>query len=205
MLPREADAIRSVHEHTLLEDPMKLSLFSLIVPVCLAGLIPACSKKPEPVTPEPTVEEAPAAPAVTPVQQEAIDNAGMETGGSGLGIDDDILRLCPDVSPLKFAYDSARVKDEFRDTLVALARCMNEGGLAGRSILMVGHADPRGEEDYNMALGGRRAESVRTAMQVLGVAPSRMDVTSRGDLEARGVDEATWAKDRRVDIKLKAN
>jgi peptidoglycan-associated lipoprotein len=82
---------------------------------------------------------------------------------------------------------------------------MNDGALKGRSLLMVGHADPRGEEDYNMALGGRRAESVRGAMESLGVDKGRMDVSSRGELEATGVDEESWAKDRRVDIKLKAN
>ncbi|HNS98600.1 MAG TPA: OmpA family protein [Polyangiaceae bacterium] len=172
----------------------------------IAALVPiaACSKTPEPVTPSTPTEEAPP-PQVSPVQQAAIDDAEKETGGTGLGIDDEILRLCPAVRPPKFGYDSARVKDEFRNTLVALAQCMNDGALKGRSLLMVGHADPRGEEDYNMALGGRRAESVRGAMESLGVDKGRMDVSSRGELEATGVDEESWAKDRRVDIKLKAN
>lgn len=61
---------------------------------------------------------------------------------------------------------------------------------------------PRGEEDYNLALGGRRANSVRDAMRELGVASGRFQLTSRGDLDAKGTDEATWAEDRRVDVKL---
>ncbi len=169
-----------------------------------ASLVFGCADNPEPETPTAPVDETPA-PTLTPAQQGAVDNAEQETGATGLGFDEEILRLCPAVRPPKFGYDSARVKEEFRNTLVALADCMKDGGLKGRSLLMVGHADPRGEEDYNMALGGRRADSVRDAMHSLGVDKSRMDVTSRGELEATGVDEASWSKDRRVDIKLKAN
>jgi peptidoglycan-associated lipoprotein len=79
---------------------------------------------------------------------------------------------------------------------------MKDGGLKDRNLLLVGHADPRGEEDYNLALGGRRANSVRDAMRKLGVASGRFQLTSRGALEAKGTDEATWAEDRRVDVKL---
>lgn len=182
---------------------MRIGTLSLSVMFCLASLLPACSKKPVTQTPTHEEQSAPAAP-ISEEQQSAIDNAGNETGGSGLSIDDEIIRLCPAVTPPRFAYDSAKVKDEFRNTIVALAECMNNGGLLGRELLMVGHADPRGEEDYNMALGGRRAESVRGALVSLGVSRTRIDVSSRGDLEAKGHDEASWAKDRRVDIKLRA-
>lgn len=183
---------------------MRMCTFPLVLALGALGLIAACSETPEPVTPTAAADEAPAA-QVSPVQQTAIDDAEKETGATGLGIDDEILRLCPAVKPPKFGYDSARVKEEFRNTLVALAECMNDGALKGRSLLMVGHADPRGEDDYNMALGGRRAESVRGAMESLGVEKGRMDVSSRGEVEASGVDEESWSKDRRVDIKLKAN
>ena len=95
------------------------------------------------------------------------------------------------------------MQQAFQDSLVALADYIKTGKLKGRSLLLVGHADPRGEDDYNMALGGRRADSVRNALQALDVEQNRLDVTSRGELEATGVDEAGWAKDRRVDVKLK--
>ena len=169
-----------------------------------ASMFWGCADNPEPEVPQAPVEET-VAPTLSPTQQGAIDHAEQETGATGLGIDEEILQLCPAVRPPKFGYDSAKVKEEFRNTLVALADCMKEGGLKGRSLLMIGHADPRGEDDYNMALGGRRADSVRDAMQSLGVDRSRMDVSSRGELEATGTDEQGWAKDRRVDIKLKAN
>ena len=181
---------------------MKLRLISLNISLTIGIFVAGCGSKPEPATPDASEDQQ--AAMVSPEQQAAIDLAGEETGGSGLSIDDEIVRLCPGVVPPRFAYDSARVKDEFRDTLVALAKCMNEGALSGRSLLMVGHADPRGEPDYNMALGGRRASAVRSALVALRVTSGRIDVSSRGDTEAKGVDEASWEKDRRVDIKLKA-
>lgn len=170
--------------------------------VAVAGLA-ACggSDKPEPATPANAPK--PQAAPLSPAQEQAVAEAESETGATGLGISDEILQLCPEVKPPRFGYDSAKVKQEFTDTLRALADCMNNGGLKGRDVLLVGHADPRGEPDYNQALGGRRAESVRKALNSLGVATERLDLSSRGETDAQGTDEESWAKDRRVDIKLK--
>lgn len=179
-------------------------IFALVGLACLA-FAPGCGDKPEPQTPEAPVNEQPTTKQLSPTQQKAMDDAQAETGGTGIVYDEEILRLCPGVKSPKFDYDSSKVKKSFEDSLVGLADCMKTGGLKGRSLLLVGHADPRGEDDYNMALGGRRAESVRTVLQSLEVERSRLDVSSRGALEASGVDEAGWQKDRRVDIKLKPN
>lgn len=166
--------------------------------VAIIALTAACSSnKPEPNTPS----SGEPAHQLTPSQQDAIAQAQEHTGG-GVTFDDEILRLCPGIKAPKFAYDSAVVKAQFREALVGLAACMKDGGLKDRNLLLVGHADPRGEEDYNLALGGRRANSVRDAMRELGVASGRFQLTSRGDLDAKGTDEATWAEDRRVDVKL---
>ena len=168
-----------------------------------ALVLPACADKPEPQTPAAKTEAPPPPKRLTAPQKKAVQEAQAETGGTGIGFDEEILRLCPAVKPPQFGYDSAKMQQAFQDSLVALADCMKTGKLKGRSLLLVGHADPRGEDDYNMALGGRRADSVRNALQALDVEQSRLDVTSRGELEATGVDEAGWAKDRRVDVKLK--
>jgi peptidoglycan-associated lipoprotein len=76
------------------------------------------------------------------------------------------------------------------------------GPLKGRSMRLVGHADPRGNEEYNMALGGRRADNVASAIASAGMDSARMATSSRGKMDATGTDEAGWAKDRRVDIML---
>jgi peptidoglycan-associated lipoprotein len=67
---------------------------------------------------------------------------------------------------------------------------------------LVGNADPRGTEEYNMVLGGARADTVKSFLRRDGLPDSRMATTSRGELDAHGTDEASWAKDRRVDLTL---
>ena len=67
---------------------------------------------------------------------------------------------------------------------------------------LVGHADPRGDEEYNYVLGQRRADNVRSAVVDAGMAAASIAATSRGEDDASGSDEQGWAKDRRVDIVL---
>jgi peptidoglycan-associated lipoprotein len=67
---------------------------------------------------------------------------------------------------------------------------------------LVGHADPRGEEEYNMVLGGRRADNVQHFLVSVGLPTGQAMTTSRGEMDATGTDEAGWAKDRRVDVVL---
>ncbi|MBI5534989.1 MAG: OmpA family protein [Deltaproteobacteria bacterium] len=179
---------------------------SWVVVLMGAGLIAtvgcASSAKAPPQAPTQPVAATSRA-RLTPQQEQAVDQAQGETGANGLSIDDAILKLCPAVTPPRFDYDSARLKSSFRDTMASLAECMRSGGLRDKEVLLVGHADIRGEEDYNMSLGGRRAQAVRAALQSFGIEERRVDLTSRGALDAIGTDESGWAKDRRVDIKLK--
>jgi peptidoglycan-associated lipoprotein len=67
---------------------------------------------------------------------------------------------------------------------------------------VIGHADPRGDAEYNYLLGQRRADGVRSAVVSAGLAVERISTTSRGEIEAQGGDEAGWALDRRVDVVL---
>lgn len=138
-------------------------------------------------------------------QRSAVQGAMNETGVDGLRFDADILALCPGVEPPKFAFDSAAVKTKYEQALAGLANCMREGKLKDRDVLLVGHADPRGEEDYNLALGGRRAHAVKSALAALGAEEARLDISSRGEAEASGTDEASWQLDRRVDVLLRRN
>ena len=67
---------------------------------------------------------------------------------------------------------------------------------------LAGHADPRGEPEYNMVLGGKRAENVKGFIAKKGMNGDKISTTSRGEMDATGTDEATWTKDRRVDVVL---
>lgn len=169
--------------------------------IVLIAVLPACgADKPEPRSPASATSGEQA--ALSPEQDQAVARAERETGASGIHVDDEILRLCPNIAPTKFSYNSSQVRNQFRTTLVELSKCMKEGGLKDKKVLLVGRADPRGEDDYNLALGGRRASAVQDALRSLGVDKSRLDLTSRGELDAKGTDEKSWAEDRRVDIRL---
>jgi peptidoglycan-associated lipoprotein len=67
------------------------------------------------------------------------------------------------------------------------------------SVTLTGRTDPRGTEEYNLALSDKRAQAVKSRMQQLGVSQS-MKTNARGEIDATGKDEAGWAKDRRVDV-----
>jgi len=97
-----------------------------------------------------------------------------------------------------FAYDSSELDGSARSALESNANCVNERDIP--SVTLTGHCDPRGTEEYNLALGERRAQSVQGYLQRLGVDRGRMTSRSMGEEMARGTDEASWARDRRVQV-----
>ncbi len=101
-----------------------------------------------------------------------------------------------------FDYDSAALGVQDRELLADIARCLSEGALRGKSVVLIGRADSRGEPEYNMTLGESRADAVHRYLVDLGVGRDRMRSTSRGELDAIGTTEEGWAHDRRVDIEL---
>jgi peptidoglycan-associated lipoprotein len=113
----------------------------------------------------------------------------------------DIQRACGIADDdAHFAFDSAALQQNEMPVLTQLARCFVSGPLAGKDLRLVGHADPRGDSDYNMVLGGSRADTVKTFLTIRGVPAERIGTTTRGELDAVGTNEATWREDRRVDI-----
>jgi peptidoglycan-associated lipoprotein len=102
----------------------------------------------------------------------------------------------------KFDFDKSAILPEDGDVLSQVAICLTTGPLKGHAVKLVGRADPRGTQEYNMALGERRASSAMKYLAGLGVAPSQMTESSRGALDATGHDDAAWRQDRRVDIDI---
>ncbi|HUP30102.1 MAG TPA: peptidoglycan-associated lipoprotein Pal [Usitatibacter sp.] len=100
-----------------------------------------------------------------------------------------------------FDYDSNAVKDEFRGMVQAHSRYMSDK--RDSRVRIEGNCDERGSREYNLALGQRRAESVKKVMTVLGVSDGRIETTSYGEEKpvATGHDEQSWAQNRRADIK----
>jgi peptidoglycan-associated lipoprotein len=172
---------------------------NLIVTASSLALLVACGSDPKPAAQAPVFEPAPtAAPPPAPPEKE-----GDVPTRSSISISEDIRKACGiSESEAHFAYDSANVRPDDRSILTKLAACFNTGPLKGKSMRLVGHADPRGNEEYNMALGGRRADNVKNAIANAGLDGSRIATTSRGKMDATGTDEAGWEKDRRVDVML---
>ena len=74
-----------------------------------------------------------------------------------------------------------------------------------RTIRLEGNCDERGTREYNLALGQRRADSVKDRLKSLGVSGDRIETISNGKEKPRnpGHDESAWAENRRVDIVYK--
>lgn len=177
---------------------------SPVVGLVVAGLAVSCAHSEEAHTTAPVAAANRNAETATTVTTAAPAPGGSS---SSLTVSEDIRRAC-DIhfdtvaQAPKFDFDTSELRADDSALLGQVAQCLTTGPLKGRSIRLVGRADPRGETEYNFSLGGRRAASVEQYLRALGVDPTRMVQTSRGKLDASGTDEETWRRDRRVDIDL---
>ena len=129
--------------------------------------------------------------------------AGKDPGQATVQVSPDIAKACGiSETDTYFAYNSSKLSSTSDTLLQKLATCFTTGPLAGKTMSLVGHTDPRGDEEYNLTLGGRRADSVKGALANKGLPAAQMQTTSRGEMEATGSDESSWSKDRRVEITL---
>ena len=131
---------------------------------------------------------------------------GDQKVSPNLALSGDLVKLCGIKSAATanpgFDYNKDELTPEDRTILDQLAACLMTGALKGKEVALIGRADPRGTEEYNLGLGSRRAQSVSSYLVRLGVGAGQLAVTTRGALEATGTDEIGYAKDRRVDLQL---
>jgi peptidoglycan-associated lipoprotein len=116
----------------------------------------------------------------------------------GMAMDRDALAAYT----IHFAFDSAVIRHGEQSSLQAVAAALNTS--PGTKLLVEGNCDERGTEEYNRALGERRALAAREALAKLGVDPSHIRTISYGKDKPveSGHDEAAWAKNRRDDFVL---
>ncbi len=100
--------------------------------------------------------------------------------------------------PVYFGYDRSEVSPSEAAKLQAVANFLRGGS---QNIILAGFTDERGTEEYNRALGERRAQAVRNALLGLGVSSARMQTVSFGlEMPADpGHTETAWGKNRRVE------
>jgi len=101
-----------------------------------------------------------------------------------------------------FDYDSHLLQDDARDALAADAEILKKKGDAYR---VEGHCDERGSDEYNLALGDRRARAVLDYLITLGVPEERLEAVSYGKERPAdpGHGEDAWAKNRRGEFVLR--
>ncbi|WP_238701377.1 peptidoglycan-associated lipoprotein Pal [Mariprofundus erugo] len=106
----------------------------------------------------------------------------------------------PATNAVYFAFDSSALDAAGKATLDAYAAWLNANNSA--SITIEGNCDERGSREYNLALGQRRADSVRDYLAGQGVMAARIDTVSFGEERpvCKGSGEACWAQNRRGDI-----
>jgi peptidoglycan-associated lipoprotein len=172
---------------------MKFPTLTLIVLAASVSLA-ACKNKDEPETTPPTTQSS---SSETPAE----DDEDPEK--AKIRISPQVQELCGIAADqANFDFNSANLSKEAKATLDLVAECFLTGPGVGKNLNLVGHADPRGTEDYNFALGQKRAGNVGKYLNSKKLGSDRVESSSRGELDAKGTDEASWADDRFVDILL---
>lgn len=171
-----------------------------IIGLCLlsVGLLGACSKKVRGV-------DAAKNGALKEVGSDDLSPAGANAdAGSAASSADSVFGVNPDgtlsLPTIYFEYDQTTISNQGRTQLQALAKYLSKETKPKLSI--EGHCDERGSNEYNLALGERRAQTVKSYLQRLGVASGRLQVASFGEEKpaSTGVGETTWAKNRRAEL-----
>lgn len=150
-----------------------------------------------------------------PVEDKAGSSVGTtpaNTGATGSAVGKstvapvDVSKNNPDMAiqsvsrTVYFDYDSFVIRPEFQSVIDAHAKFIRSD--KNRKVVIEGHTDERGGREYNLALGQKRAEAVRRALGLLGVADSQMEAVSFGKEKpaATGSTEAAFEKNRRAEI-----
>jgi peptidoglycan-associated lipoprotein len=149
-----------------------------------------------------------------PIEDRTGQKAGAESATPG-GIDPRSVSTVNTTSPdeamqdaqgllakrvIYFDLDSYIIKDEYQPLVEAHASHLRND--RSRRVILQGHTDERGSREYNLALAQKRAEAVRKALSLLGVADNQMEAISFGEEKptAMGNDETAWAENRRTEI-----
>lgn len=181
----------------------RISLNVLACAVALACLVSTgCRKKPVGVTPLPGSRVVPG-----DVGQGGIMGAG--------GIDDQGITGTPMSSvdrsgwsqdrsmftseTVHFDYDSSAIRESEKTKIETVAAYFKNNTSSSVALKVEGHCDERGTEEYNRALGERRALAIRDYLILSGVAGDRVDTVSFGEDKpvAMGHDESAWKQNRR--------
>jgi peptidoglycan-associated lipoprotein len=182
----------------------------LLVLFCGALLSGGCAKKEmvkgeEAVVPTVTTEKpAETPPAKPPVKEEVVQEQPIkEAAAAGeTSMKEENVTAVPasELDKVYFDFDSFILSQTSRDTLSKNARWLLKNGRV--KVQVEGHCDELGSDEYNLALGEKRAKSVQSYLLTLGVPAEQLSFISFGKEKPveSGHDEAAWAKNRRAEF-----
>ncbi len=171
----------------------------------------ACRKKPVAIAPVPTspstapaVDDQAARRAREQFVRDSIAKAQADAAAAARAASEAEaanLRAILEAAVL-FEYDASDITDDARAALDAKLPVLRTN--MGLRIRISGHTDARGSDEYNLALGLRRAAATRKYLSDRGIAASRIDIVSFGEERpaASGDDDAAYSKNRRAEFEI---
>jgi len=190
-----------------------MKAFAWTVCVVVLGMFAmACPKKPKPVTPEkivtdtapPVVATPPPPPVETKVENsDFVQEKPVQAETLPADIEE-LNRYAQShgyIQDAYFEYNEAGLSADAQSALTSSANWLKGDGKA-YSLLVEGHCDERGTEQYNLALGDKRANTAKEYLATLGVDGSRIRTVSYGEERPfdPGHDDSAWSKNRRAHL-----
>lgn len=159
----------------------------------------------EPATPEEAekvmeAEEAEIEDTATDAAEEARRQARLKELEAAQRMADEVRKF--ESESIYFDFDKSHLKPEAKDVLRKKADWLSNN--ASYSVRIEGHCDERGTNEYNLALGERRAHSAKKFLMALGISDDRISTISYGEERPAvlGHNEEAWEKNRRDELKL---
>lgn len=178
--------------------------------LALAATLAACGgqQQPEEPAPQPAPAPTPTQPAPGPTQPAPApapaqpDRSAEDAAAAAARTTAAVLAELRQV--VHFDFDMADIRTEDRALLDRAAAILGANGAV--RLRLSGHADDRGSDEYNLALGNRRASAVKTYLGNKGIDGGRLEVVSYGEERPvqTGQDEDSWAANRRAEFEVTA-
>lgn len=179
----------------------------LLVITSVVFLFTACPKRPNRPSPDQTMS------GMGPGESlpfDVVGGGGLFYEGEATGLearsDSDLFgeQVRGMLEPVYFEFDRATLSQSERSKAQAAADYLQSN--PQDRLLIEGHCDWRGTTEYNLGLGDRRANSVKDYVTSLGIDSSRVEILSKGDLDAaQGGNEQAMAQDRRAEMVVLKN
>ena len=178
--------------------------------LALVAMVGGCAHKQEQKAQAPTQQPAPApqAQAAPPAAEPGPKtcNSDLDCGDKQLCINSRCVDITPDLAEctnvrVHFPFNSDEIDGADKPALDRSARCLKADH--SLHVTVEGNADERGTEEYNMALGDRRARAVGKYLESLGASQTQLATVSYGkeNPECHEHDEECWARNRKANLK----